>query len=587
MAFGKIIAEKITNRKKLLIAIFALLILIASYAPSAEGKIDQRNIIEIDQVGFALKNVSAAAEPGKLKGAAEVPTTGIFIKGVMPRKTLTKDLKYYGSYVSTCIVDTGIDFEHTVFLGNSGVEERIPGSRTRILKMRDFIENKDYTIDNFVTGTLASSVSAGFDGISPPPAPTPYIGVAPAANLIVAKVFDNGTLVPGDTLFDYQYDLKIDWNKTRQGFQWCLDNAKDYRVGVISFAHWTPQLYSENSCSIEGANIDDLISKANSMKIPVVVPTGNNGSTSQLPYPACNPSTISVGSSFITGKENLHNCNDNEVGIDKIACFTNRAKNLDLLAPGSDIHTGVPQTFRYGQYAVLSGTPLASSIVVGNILLIKQYLKENNKDATSAQIEEALKTTGTPIYDPKTGLTFPRIDVYRAIYSYFHTINAEQPELDAYVEKGRDWWESKFEVSGNNGVSITINWVTKANLEMEVTDPDGLKYTKETVDADFKYEGPHPIKMTFFKPKKGIWTAKISGKDIEGVKDFKIKAEKVKKSGLPKPPAGINFTSFDITYLNTCQNTGDLKVVFRGVPSQQPSAAQIKEFEKKKAEGGI
>ncbi len=131
------------------------------------------------------------------------------------------------------------------------------------------------------------------------------------------------------------------------------------------------------------------------------------------------------------------------------------------------------------------------------------------------------------------------------------------------------------------GFALTLGWITPDLPSIELTDPTGKIYDKNTKDENFVYEGPHPIEVqvkNLAQKQKGEWKIKIN-KDTRHLSEnfnFKLKAERVKPRGLPKPPAGINFTNFDITYLNTCQNTGDLKVVFRGVPKKGEEAATYK-----------
>ena len=54
---------------------------------------------------------------------------------------------------------------------------------------------------------------------------------------------------------------------------------------------------------------------------------------------------------------------------------------------------------------------MAAPHVSGTIALMKQ----RNPQMTVAQIENILKTTGVPIYDNATGLTFPRINALNAV----------------------------------------------------------------------------------------------------------------------------------------------------------------------------
>ncbi len=111
--------------------------------------------------------------------------------------------------------------------------------------------------------------------------------------------------------------------------------------------------------------------------------SGNEGHTYGIGSPACSPPVVSVGGS--DGSEIWGN--------------TQRGPNLDLLAPARD--------HDYGK----SGTSLSAPTVAGAWAILRAALPDLSLEETL----ELLKTTGAPISDPETGLTFPRIQLDAAL----------------------------------------------------------------------------------------------------------------------------------------------------------------------------
>jgi subtilisin family serine protease len=134
--------------------------------------------------------------------------------------------------------------------------------------------------------------------------------------------------------------------------------------------------------------IDALLS----IGVATVVAAGNNGSSTGIAEPGCISSAVTVGAT---------------TKADAIASYSNTASFLDLLAPGSAIQSSVPG----GGYAVLSGTSMAAPHVAGAFALGKQWRPNN----TVAQLLLSFRIGGVKVTDPRNGLTFPRLDVMRAL----------------------------------------------------------------------------------------------------------------------------------------------------------------------------
>jgi hypothetical protein len=133
--------------------------------------------------------------------------------------------------------------------------------------------------------------------------------------------------------------------------------------------------------------------------VATIVAAGNFGFTNAVSAPACVPSAIPVASSDKS---------------DVISFFSNMASpsvfpNL-LIAPGESIQSSIPPG--PATYAFFSGTSMAAPHVAGAFAVLRTFESAASVD----QIAAALKTSGVPITDTRTGgsATGRRIDLLAA-----------------------------------------------------------------------------------------------------------------------------------------------------------------------------
>jgi len=80
---------------------------------------------------------------------------------------------------------------------------------------------------------------------------------------------------------------------------------------------------------------------------------------------------------------------------------------LKLLSPGRSIYSSTPDD----AYGYRSGTSVATPQVAGAWAVLQAYSPES----TAVDILDALITSGHPVTDTATGLTFPRIQIDSAL----------------------------------------------------------------------------------------------------------------------------------------------------------------------------
>jgi len=290
---------------------------------------------------------------------------------------------YDGSGKTVCVIDTGVDDSHPAIntlvaekcycQGNSGSSGCCPGGG----------EVEDNAMDDNGHGTHCAGIIASQGDA------THQKGVAHGASLMAVKVLDyTGSGLESDIV---------------SGIQWCSAQGAD----VISISLGGGFFFSHCDGEADAQAVNNAVIAG----AVVLVASGNEGLTTAISSPACASKAISVGDVYDAdvgpvGWGNPLLCQDAITFADKIVCHSNRNSILDLLAPGALIMSTVLEN----GFANYGGTSMAAPHVSGAVALLLQ----KDSSLTSAQIEDILKSTGDPIYDSGSGITFPRINVYSA-----------------------------------------------------------------------------------------------------------------------------------------------------------------------------
>jgi len=298
--------------------------------------------------------------------------------------------KKTGKGWSVAVLDTGVQRDHKSLKGKivseacysttSAIDNSTsvcPGGVARSTK-KGSGANCSLSISGCKHGTHVAGIAVG----SPNNA---YKGVAKGATLIPIQVFSRftgaaecGSSSPCAKSFESDQILAL---------QRVLKLAKKRKIAAVnmSLGGGSFSAVCDDDSEDMKMAMDNLVSR----KIAVVVASGNAGYTGSIAAPACISSAVAVGSS--TKK-------------DAVSGFSNHGALIDLMAPGSNITSSVPNN----KFASFNGTSMAAPHVAGAWALMRQ----TRTKATVEQVLKALACTGEDVV--RGTITKPRIDALAA-----------------------------------------------------------------------------------------------------------------------------------------------------------------------------
>ena len=217
---------------------------------------------------------------------------------------------------------------------------------------------------------------------------TDFSGVAPGARIIAIQVFSQ--------CFDSRnciLSFNSDWIA---GLERVLELSAGFDIAAVNMS-FSGRRFSE-VCDSEFPAAKDALDNLRAVGIAPIAASGNARSATDIGFPACISSAVSVGSTGDSGEE---------TGLETVSEFSNSSPSLDLLAPGESITTSGPE----GSFDTYKGTSFAVPHVAGAWAL----LKSKAPHASVGELLSVLKDTGIPIADPRNDLVKPRIQVDAAL----------------------------------------------------------------------------------------------------------------------------------------------------------------------------
>ncbi len=358
-----------------------------------------------------LRNIPSAALSGlqNVPGVIRVDEDGIveahmndsvsLVRGLQSQIT-GAGLQADGSGVRICVVDTGIDSDHTLYT-----------TRIDSAAGYDFTNDDPDPEDDHGHGSHVAGTAGGGDGFTF--CSEPYQGVAPEATLIGVKVLDaQGFGNDSDVI---------------AGIDHCADpNLPGGPADVINLSLGSSTTFP-GTCDTHATAI--AANNAVAAGVVVVSSSGNSHEGAAMSSPACGSDVIAVGatyddtypqscgsaqSSFTFCKDVLcfQSCNDSFPSEDQIGCYSNQSSELDVTAPGCVTFSAAFQNSNDGIIG-FCGTSMASPHVAGLAALLLAADPSLTPTAVRQCIRDGAIDRGVPGFDPAYG--WGRIDVINSL----------------------------------------------------------------------------------------------------------------------------------------------------------------------------
>lgn len=242
---------------------------------------------------------------------------------------------------------------------------------------------------------------------------------APASNIIALDVFDGSSASSVDVV---------------EAINWVIANRTTYNITAINMSLGGSTKYT-SACSA-GNPFRVAIQAARANGIVSFVASGNDGYSDGIAIPACTPGAVAVGAVYDAnvGSAAWGVCTDSSTAADKIACFSNSASMLKLLAPGAMISV-------LGSSG--GGTSFAAPHAAGAYAVLRGARPAEDFETSLAR----LSNFGVAVTDGRNGLVFPRINLAAAL---------QLPANDAFT--------AATAISGSNGSVLGYSELSTAEV---------------------------------------------------------------------------------------------------------------------------
>jgi hypothetical protein len=292
---------------------------------------------------------------------------------------------YRGGGCTVAVIDTGVNYTLSAF--GSCTAPGVPAG-CRVIASEDIAED-DGALDAHGHGTNVAGIVAG---------------TATETKIASLDVFE-----PDGSSSEAEVIAAINW---------AIDNRSDYNITAINMSLGDGQKYT-SPCGSKYTN--PFVTPVNNARAAGIIPvaaSGNEAYTNGIASPACTPGFVSVGAVYDAnvGSLSYSACSDTTTAADKIACFSNSASFLTMLAPGALI-TSAGST--------MAGTSQAPPHVAGAVAVLRAAYPSETLDETVSR----LTGSGTPVTDPRNGITKPRLNLLAAIGAPGNDLFANAPTL--------------------------------------------------------------------------------------------------------------------------------------------------------------
>jgi uncharacterized repeat protein (TIGR01451 family) len=339
----------------------------------------------------------------------------------------TASLGLTGSGTTVAVIDTGIDYTLPDF-GSCSTPGVPAGCRVAA--------SVDVTGNNVTLNTAPGNHGTNVAAI--------VAGAAPGARIAAINAFTGGSST---------YDLIID------GINWAIANKGAYNIVAINMSLGDGVEYHSPCGNVQTNAFVTPVANARSAGILPVASAGNNAYTHGITDPACTPGVVSVGAVYDANVGGLQygNCTDSTTAADRIACFSNSAGFLTMLAPGALV-TAAGIT--------MAGTSQASPHVAGAAAVLRSTFPADTLDQTTGR----MTGSGVPITDTRNNVTTPRLNLLAALgapsndnYTTAQTLNGMNGQLTANNANASREGGEPYHAGNSGGTSVWWNWTAPAS----------------------------------------------------------------------------------------------------------------------------
>jgi subtilisin family serine protease len=301
---------------------------------------------------------------------------------------------YRGTGYTVAVIDTGIDYNNPALGGGWG---------KRVVAGWDFVNNDADPMDDNGHGTHVAGIIGASNAT--------YSGIAPDVNLVALKVL--------------AADGSGSFGAVDDALKWVIANRAKYNIVAVNMS-----LGSGNYTISPYSFLDGDFQTLKSQGVFLSVAAGNSFYSYQsepgLAFPAISSQVVAVGAVWDNNFGAISwgsGARDNTTAIDRVASFSQRGAGLDIMAPGAMITS----TVLGNKWAAMAGTSMASPVIAGSAVLLRQALDAAGKTnlANQDSILSIMRSTGIRVVDgddendnvTNTGLAFQRINLYAALQS--------------------------------------------------------------------------------------------------------------------------------------------------------------------------
>jgi hypothetical protein len=416
---------------------------------------EQRLVMSAQSVAAVMPDIDAPVDPQStaIMGDVEHATDAA------EAAHIASQYGFDGSGQTIAVIDSGIAWDHYALGDGFGEGHKVVGGW-------DFAENDANPYDDGPAGfhgTHVSGIIASEDST--------YTGVAPGADLVGLRVFDDGGAG------------NIEW--VEQALQWVHDNIDTFEnpittVNLSLGTDWN----AENTP--EWTILEDELAQLRADGLFISVAAGNefeDYSEKGLSYPAASPFVVPVAS---------HGADD------QLSDFSQREDNV-LAAPGERVLSTVPDHLfggtTSGEYLGATGTSMAAPYVAGASAVLRQANASMGvTDIDQTMLYQQLWDSANQIYDAITDTSYRQIDLDAAIQSVIRDDHGDTigHATDVGLVQGGELVRGtigkltdidQFAFTSDTDGRVTLNFDVSDNLEplVEVMTADG-----ESVEANFE-----------------------------------------------------------------------------------------------------